>query len=173
MWDALLPSFSSCMKTFPMTMSSSCLNTVENTTVTRSSCASTYLEFKKYHPYNFKIFFACDSARVTVRHSIDVIAYPSSSPIHSWIHCNSYNNSRNGIFIDFTGLCCLLLACQSFIYLSSKVCTWLVGGTLHITWNMMNSAINNQPMTQVYVSLDWTLIIGPPHSTYDLATGVA
>lgn len=41
--DALRPSRSSCIKTFPSTTSSSSRNIVLNTTVTRSAFASTYL----------------------------------------------------------------------------------------------------------------------------------
>lgn len=41
------PSFHTCMNTFPITTSSSSLNTVLNTTVTRSFFASTYLQVGK------------------------------------------------------------------------------------------------------------------------------
>ena len=42
-WLPLRPSLNSCMKTFPMTTSSSSVNIVENMTVTRSFWADTYL----------------------------------------------------------------------------------------------------------------------------------
>lgn len=53
--DALLPSFNSCINTFPMTTSSSCLNIVENTTVTRSLCASTYLKQVRISSIHFQL----------------------------------------------------------------------------------------------------------------------
>lgn len=53
--EARLPSRNSCMNTFPKTTSSSSLNTVLKTTVTRSACASTYLSNKKWCENQYQI----------------------------------------------------------------------------------------------------------------------
>lgn len=81
-WLARRPSFNSWRNILPITMSSSSLNIVLNTTVTRSLFASTYLRRQTCYIASFILFFA-ESLECKILHSLLVSVMNHGS---GWVH---------------------------------------------------------------------------------------